>query len=89
MEQDDAAESTPDQQRDVSGEGEDSNAAEGNVEDETFVDGWVRKARASGDLDDEMLDLINENRADTSLDEDGLLNALLNHSEEKLKDDNE
>jgi hypothetical protein len=89
MKQDDATESAPDQQRDEDNRGLTLGSDDGDIEDETFVDGWVRKSRASENIDNEMLDLIDGNRNDTSLDEDGLLQALLEHAEEKRTDNHE
>ena len=53
--------------------------------DEAFLDTWIRKSRNDGDLDDDILDLIDDHKDGMSLDEDSLYNTLVNHAEEKIE----
>lgn len=53
--------------------------------DEAFSDTWMRKNRNNGDLDDDILDLIDDHRDGMSLDEDSLYDALVKHAEEKIE----
>jgi hypothetical protein len=53
--------------------------------DEAFLDTWMRKSRNDGDLDDDILDLIDDHQDEMSLDEDSLYDALVNHAEKKIE----
>lgn len=53
--------------------------------DEAFLDTWMQKSRKDNDMDEDILDLIEDHRDGMSLDEESLYNALVNHAEEKIE----
>lgn len=58
---------------------------EEDAADESFLDSWMRKSGDDDDLDGDILDLIDDHRDGMSLDEDSLYDALVNHAEEKIE----